>query len=367
MRVAFRADASIEIGTGHVMRCLTLARALREAGASCQFITRDLPGHMGARITAEGFDLTLLPAPQGPAPEGPPLHAAWAGVDWTQDSTETRAALATSPNWLVMDHYAFDTRWQNAACPKDTRLMVIDDLADRKHRCDLLLDQNLGRTDTDYDGLIPEDCTRLTGPRYALLRPEFAQRRAQALAARAHRGLQNLMISMGGIDAVDATSTILTALRAAPLPPDLTISVIMGRNAPALESVRALAQDMPFRTEIAIDVNDMAARMATADLAIGAAGATTWERCCLGLPSLIIETAANQSGIASAMAAAGAGLAPAPLNAPDFAQSLAATIAQAANPERLATMSNAAADICDGTGLNKAAGQLFQTSAKHRR
>lgn len=359
MIVAFRTDASTEIGTGHVMRCLTLARALRGAGASCRFVTRAHPGHMAERMAGEGFDVTLLPAPQGAVPEGPPAHAGWAGVDWAEDGAETRAALENTPDWLVMDHYAFDARWQQAACPAGTRRMVIDDLADRRHECDLLLDQNLGHAARDYDGLIPDRCTRLMGPRHALLRPEFAERRAGALAARADRGLRHLMVSMGGIDGVDATSTVLGALRDALLPTDLRISVIMGAGAPALERVRALAQTMPWPTEVAVDVDDMADRMAAADLAIGAGGGTTWERCCLGLPSIIVETAENQSGIAEAMSRAGAGLAPGALNAPGFARALAEAVAEATDPERLEALSKAAAGICDGEGCEKVAAQLL--------
>lgn len=357
-RIAFRTDASLEIGTGHVMRCLTLARALRGAGAACRFVTRALPGHMGERIAAEGFDVTLLSAPQGEAPEGPPAHAHWAGVDWPTDAAETRAALDDAPDWLVMDHFAFDTRWQRAACPEGTRMMVIDDLADRPHACDLLFDQNLGHEGRDYDGLLPEACTRLMGPHYALLRSEFAERRAEALAAREGRGMRRLMVSMGGIDAPDATSAVLDALRVAPLPEELTIEVIMGGQAPALEKVRGLARDMPWPTEVAVDVDDMAGRMAAADLAIGAGGATTWERCCLGLPTIIIEIAANQAGIAAALSRAGAGLDPGMLNAPGFARRLAEALNEAGDPARLGAMSGTAATICDGEGVSRVLRQM---------
>ncbi len=351
MKIAFRTDASLEIGTGHVMRCLTLARALWGAGATCRFVTRALPGHLGERIADEGFAVTLLPAPGDAASQGPPAHAHWAGVGWAQDAAETRAVLDDAPDWLVMDHYAFDMRWQRQACPEATRLMVIDDLADRPHTCDMLLDQNLGHGAGDYDGLVPETCTRLVGPRYALLRPEFAAARAGALAARAGRGLRHLLISLGGVDRVDATSVVLNALRDTPLPRNLCITVIMGRNAPALERVRALARDMPRPTQVEVDVDDMAARMAAADLAIGSAGSTTWERCALSLPAIIVQIADNQAGIAQALSAAGAALDPGPLHAPEFADRLQVALAEA--PSRLGEMSKKAADICDGAGSDR--------------
>jgi UDP-2,4-diacetamido-2,4,6-trideoxy-beta-L-altropyranose hydrolase len=358
MIYTFRTDASLEIGTGHVMRCLTLARALRETGAVCRFITRALPGHLGDLITDEGFEVTLMPAPQGAAPDGPPRHAHWAGVGWAEDAADTRSAMCEEPDWLVMDHYAFDARWQEVACPPGTRLMVIDDLADRPHTCDLLLDQNLSHEVRDYDGLVPEGCTQLIGPRFALLRPEFAEMRAEALAARAGRGLKRLMVSMGGVDAVDATSAVLAALRDAPLPEGLEITVVMGGRAPALEKVRALARDMPCPTGVVTNVSDMAARMAAADLAIGAGGATTWERCCLGLPSIIVEIADNQAAIVEAMVRAGAGLSPGSLQMLGFAQGLCDALTEASDLVRLADISEAAALICDGDGLARTLSEL---------
>ncbi|MBY8965036.1 UDP-2,4-diacetamido-2,4,6-trideoxy-beta-L-altropyranose hydrolase [Algiphilus sp. NNCM1] len=367
MTIVFRTDSSLEIGTGHVMRCLTLACALRGSGAECRFVTRALPGHLADRMRENGFDVTLLPPPQGTAPQGPTTHANWAGVDWTLDAAETRAALESDrPDWLIVDHYAFDAYWEKAVLTEGTKLMVIDDLADRPHECILLLDQNLGRTASDYDGLVPESCQRLIGPRYALLRPEFAAVRAEALAARAGRSLKHLLISMGGIDGADATSAVLTALRDAALPDDLRITVIMGRNAPALERVRVLAHNMSRPTEVSVDVSDLATRMTAADLGIGAAGTTTWERCSVGLPSIIVQTAENQAGIAQIMEEAGAGLDPGPLRAPNFAQSLQSVLAEASDPARLVELSENAARICDGDGSRRVAAVLLTTDKCHK-
>lgn len=366
MLVVFRADASIEIGTGHVMRCLALAQALRETGASCWFISRALPGHLAGRIEAENFQMTLLPEPTGDAPDGPPKYAWWAGVDWVHDAAETRNILETaSPEWLVMDHYSFGEDWQRTACPSGTKLMVIDDLADRRHAADLLLDQNLGHSAATYDGLIGGTCRLMTGPDFSLLRPEFAAMREHALANRWGRRLRRLLITMGGIDLPDATSAILDALREMRLPEDLHITVIMGSGAPALERVKALAFDYPKPVEILVDVPDMAAHMALADLAISAGGTTTWERCCLGLPSIILETAENQSGIAQAIMQAGAGLDPGSFWAPEFAHNLRSAITKASHTETLRDMSIKAARVCDGMGAKRVAAQLLASARRH--
>tara|TARA_R110002072_G_scaffold79391_2_gene183199 strand:- start:622 stop:1719 length:1098 start_codon:yes stop_codon:yes gene_type:complete len=348
-RVLFRADASVTIGTGHVMRCLTLADALRARGAECCFVTRDLPGHLGAVIAERGFAVSLLPVPFGPAPEGPPVHAAWAGVSWERDLTDTLAVIPPA-DWLVVDHYAFDARWQQGLGDRVGRVMVIDDLADRPHAAALLLDQNLGREAADYDGLLPESCQRLTGPRFALLRPEFAAQRERSLTRRQTPQLAHLMVTMGGTDAIDATSQVLRALKDADLPEALRISVVMGSRAPALERVRALAADMPWPTEVLVDVRDMTALMTDADLAIGAGGSTNWERCCLGLPGIVVETAKNQARSVAAMVDAGAALGTGLLSNPGFVDRLLGAVRHMQNADFRAESSRRAAAICEGDG-----------------
>ncbi len=355
MQVVFRADASVTIGTGHVMRCLTLADMLRTRGAECHFVTRNLPGHLGTIIAQRGFSLSLLDAPTCRAPAGPPDHAGWAGVTWQQDLADTGSVIAEA-DWLVVDHYAFDARWERGLMGKVGRIMVIDDLADRPHVAELLLDQNLGREEQDYDELVPDTCRQLIGPRYALLRPEFAERRPNALERRKNALPSHLLISMGGIDAVDATSTALTALKHAQLPDDLRISVVMGSRAPSLERVHTLAASMPWLTDVLVDVVDMADLMAEADIAIGAGGSTTWERCCLGLPSIIVETAANQSGAVTTMEQAGAALGTGPLADLNFDERLIDVVFRVI--QMPSELSARAADICDGHGARRVADAL---------
>tara|TARA_B100000780_G_scaffold279195_1_gene256361 strand:+ start:3365 stop:4462 length:1098 start_codon:yes stop_codon:yes gene_type:complete len=350
MRVIFRADASVMIGTGHVMRCLTLAEVLRDAGASCAFVIRNHPGHLADQIEARGFDVMLLDPPVGQGGTAPPVHAPWAGVSWQQDAEETRAAMGADADWLVVDHYAFDARWQRAVAELGTRIMVIDDLADRPHEADLLLDQNLGREAGDYDGLVPERCKRLIGPRYALLRPEFAAGRAASLAERLGRPLRHILITMGGTDAIDATSCVLDALRGAELPDDAHLTVVMGNNAPALARVQSLAAQMPWPTEVAVDVADMAGLMAETDVAIGAGGGTTWERCCMGLPSIVIVIAENQTHSASAIEKSGAALTLGSHTEELFYEKLRQSLSQLFCRKHYDEFSAASSLICDGDG-----------------
>ena len=319
MKVAFRTDASLQIGTGHVMRCLTLADALRErAKAQCHFICRAHLGHLAEVIRTKGYSVTLLPTAEGqPAPledtvDGDcpqPAHARWLGVDWQTDSVQTLAALHAESiaDWLIVDHYALDHRWERATRPLYRHLMVIDDLADRDHDCDLLLDQNLGKRASEYATRVPAHCRVLAGTRYALLRPEFARLRPQSLARRRRiTTVKHLLVSFGGVDKDNATGAILAALRPGDLPADCAITVIMGRSAPWLPTVKEQAIQLPWATRVLVDVQNMAPLMAESDLAIGAAGTTSWERCCLGLPAIVVVLADNQRPGADALARANA-------------------------------------------------------------
>lgn len=309
MNIAFRTDASVQIGTGHVMRCLTLADALREQGAECMFICRPHTGHLLDLIAQRGHKAVALPGlpAEVTGASGDTTHAHWLGTDWTHDAADTRQALnAEIVDWLVVDHYALERRWEQALRPNCQRLMVIDDLADRPHDCDLLLDQNLGRTAEDYSDLTPDNATRLIGPQYALLRPEFAQLRSASLARRVQPEFKRLLITMGGVDKDNATGQVLDTLKACPLPEGLEITVVMGPHAPWLQHVQAQARQMPWSTQVLAGVSNMAQLMTVSDLAIGAAGSTSWERCCLGLPTIQLVLADNQREAATALSTMGA-------------------------------------------------------------
>lgn len=304
--IVFRTDAALHIGTGHVMRCLTLAGALAAQGANCRFICREHPGNLLELIRQRGFEAIGLPVMFEQRVEGEsieasqPVHAAWAGADWATDARQCLDAIGdVSTDWIVVDHYALDARWEKAVRPACKELMVIDDLADRSHECDLLLDQNLGRELLDYSALVPDACSALVGPRYALLRADFAALRDYSLARRKSPMLRSILITMGGVDQHDATGEVLDALKTCPLPTECRITVVMGPHAPWLARVREIAEQMPWPTSVVVNVSDMAQLMADSDLAIGAAGSTSWERCCLGLPTLMVVLAENQREAAS--------------------------------------------------------------------
>jgi UDP-2,4-diacetamido-2,4,6-trideoxy-beta-L-altropyranose hydrolase len=352
MHVALRTDASLHIGAGHVMRCLTLADALRERGAQSTFICRPHAGHLLELIQQRGHTAQAL-APADDAYNAPadPSHAKWLGTDWASDAAQTQHALGDQVvDWLVVDHYALDCRWEQAMRPHTRRIMAIDDLADRPHECDLLLDQNLGRQPQDFGGLLSRHTQTLIGPDYALLRPEFAQWRNYSLQRRAQPQLKNLLITMGGVDQANATSEVLTALTRCELPADLTITVVMGTTAPWLAQVHAQAATMPRPTQVLVGVGNMAQLMAESDLCIGAAGGTSWERCCLGLPAIQLVLAANQKEINAALELIGSVL---PVKPETLQAELLSVFEQVTNPAVLCGLSKNAAVVCDGFGAAK--------------
>jgi len=355
-KITFRVDASLQMGTGHVMRCLTLANVLKHQGSDCHFICREHPGNLIGHIRNQGFEVHILPfevptTQQAYNTETGLAHAGWLGATQQQDAAECSTILnQLTTHWLIVDHYALDAYWEMALKPDYQKLMVIDDLADRPHCCDLLLDQTFGRDAKDYAPWTHAASTLLCGSRYSLLRPDFAALREYSLKRREQPQLQHLLITMGGVDKDNATGQILEALIATTLPQECRISVVMGSTAPWLTEIRQLATHMPWPTEVKVGISDMAQLMADSDLAIGAAGATSWERCCLGLPTIMLVLADNQRKIAQTLAQANAVyVLHDPQEITDRLPELLNKLVESATQRT--SMSQAAAKIVDGNGV----------------
>jgi len=307
-KILIRADASVQIGTGHVMRCLTLADELRGRGAEAVFVCREFDGNLCGYIEEKGYVVCRLPVSnvQEQNIESSLKHAAWLGADWQTDAGQVEEIIKdfnTSPDWLVVDHYALDERWEGYLRPYCKKIMVIDDLADRAHDCDLLLDQNFYENlESRYDGLVPTWCKKLLGPKYALLRSEFREARKNLRKRDGH--VKRIMIFFGGSDPTNETAKALEAICMLNRP-DIAVDVVVGSANPNKDKINELCTDM---TNVAYhcQVENIARLMADADLFIGGGGSTTWEMAFMGLPSLIITLADNQADIAKGMGRAGA-------------------------------------------------------------
>lgn len=310
MDIVFRTDSSEEMGSGHVMRCLTLANAFKEKGWRTLFICRDFAGNIGGLVREKGHEVVYLPqSPDGPVGDDRVPHAAWLGTNWQRDASDTVAILQKQfgqpVDWLVVDHYALDVRWEEELRPYTKKIMIIDDLADRHHACDVLLDQNLyDDMERRYDGLVAPETIKFLGPRYALLRPEFYSERQNLR----HRDgtVRWILVFFGGSDVTNETLKALKAIKMLDRP-DIAVDVVVGSANPHKEEIDAFCRDMPQVT-LHCQANHMAKLMARADLAVGAGGTATWERCCVGLPALIIAIANNQVEISRAVHNKGAAL-----------------------------------------------------------
>ncbi|MGZ4161027.1 MAG: UDP-2,4-diacetamido-2,4,6-trideoxy-beta-L-altropyranose hydrolase [Neobacillus sp.] len=300
MNVYIRVDASIEIGTGHVMRCLTLAGKLREQGAIVHFICREHPGHLCDLIKESGFYVLKLPAPQDNR-QIPTItrHTQWLGVPLSVDATQTEELLKNcSIDLLIVDHYSINNEWESILRDLSNKILVIDDLADRKHDCDFLLDQNyFDHYQHRYHSLIPPHCKTFLGPSYILLRKEFYdQLTEQKIRCGA---VKRILIFFGGIDQTNETGKALASFLEMGRN-DIEVDIVVGqsnRYKKELASICSLHDHLHFHCQ----VNNIAEMMCHADLSIGAGGTTTWERCFLGLPSIVLSIADNQEKICEAL------------------------------------------------------------------
>ena len=292
--VIFRTDASLAIGTGHVIRCLTLADRLSIQGVAITFICREHPGNLCELIIQRGFSFIRLPVPsREPLIEKSPTH-----ISWQEDAEQTIAAINSMivrPDCLIVDHYALDRRWENAVRTTVNRIMVIDDLADRVHECDLLLDQNLvEQMRTRYTEKVPTECVALLGPEFALLQPAYADLHDHTPPRKG--AIKRILIFFGGVDVNNLTERALSAFIGLKRP-DIKVDVVITSHNPYTERIRRQVSEHD-NIYLHSDLPTLAPLMALADLAIGAGGSTSWERLCLGLPSLVVTLADNQRAIA---------------------------------------------------------------------
>jgi UDP-2,4-diacetamido-2,4,6-trideoxy-beta-L-altropyranose hydrolase len=311
------------------MRCLTLARALAERGALITFASSAATLDTVPALAGSEFPAITLERPM-----------------------DTDELTAPGRHWdaVVVDHYALDARHEAALRRAAPVVSVIDDLADRTHDCDVLCDPTVGRARADYAALIPPSAVACLGPSFALLRPEFARARPIALAKHAAaRPVERIFVSFGMTDIDGITAWAVRATLDAGL--EAEIAVALDSRAESLPQLKSLAEDDP-RLVLHPDCRDMCTLMADSDIAVGAGGTTSWERCCLGLPTIIMVIAQNQARIARSLARIGA----AELLTDRDAAALAARLRRlAADQAARVAMSRTAGALADGKGAARLA------------
>jgi len=347
MKIIFRADASSNIGTGHLSRCMTLADAFSTRGCQITFICRDLDLLYAAQIRRSGYALLNLTSsiPHTKSSYEQLPHSHWLPVSQIEDAEAILAAIDEEWDLTIVDHYALDTIWEQRIRGKCARILVIDDLADRVHDCDFLLDQNLQpSTRNRYIGLTSSKCEFLIGTQFALLRPEFAR-----WALKNIRCDDRLNIFFGGVDQDGATMLALQSIKSLP---HMQADVIVGNANPSLKMISAMCAPME-RIHLHIQATNMAELFSQARLAVGAGGATSWERCCVGLPALVASLAQNQTQNCSLLELAGVAV-----NLGLFQELSSETLISAIHslikdPGRLDKMGERAKALVDGNGTTK--------------
>ena len=366
-RIIFRCDASLLIGSGHVMRCRTLARELQRRGAKVSFLCRRQPGDL-INLLEQEFSVHALPEQPLAACEGlvgRDLYSSWLGCTQDQDASQCLEVLSSiginDASWIVADHYGLDARWEaqlldgltSSAAP--SKLLVIDDLADRPHHADLLLDQNFfgEATHLRYQELVPPYCRQLLGPYYALLGQEYQQLHPLVPP---RTELQRVLLFFGGVDTLNFTVRALEVLLD-PALADLAVDVVLGLQSPHRQAVAELANRRPHTT-LHGPLPSLAGLIARADLAIGAGGATTWERACLGLPSLVVSIAENQKETSEALDNGGLIFL---LTSIDFESQLKCRLNKLiSDPTLLHMVSSRSLELAAGLGANIACDELLR-------
>lgn len=365
MKVVFRVDSSNRMGTGHLVRCMTLAQALCNWGADIRFICRAHTGSLLGLLYQQGIPVDVLANPDRvPGDADSDNYTAWLGVTQAEDARQTIAALdGESPDWLIVDHYGLSSDWEQRLRSHASNLMVIEDLTNRLHECDLLLNQNYSGDDKRrFRGVGPDTRRLLLGPRYALLRPEYAAHRRN-LRAR-DGGVHRVLIFFGGSDPQNMTRMALEVL-SAPEYCHLEIDIVVGANNPHKKVLKKICSARGHASLYGPRPH-LADLIAESDFAIGAGGTTTWERMCLGLPSVVISLAENQKPACEALADEGLiQHLPGPdIRVSDLADAIAEWIG---NPERLVNSATRSQLLVDGLGAPRVAERVseHQRSGTH--
>lgn len=371
--VAIRTDSSNDIGSGHIMRCLTIANALKNRGYECVFICRSLLANQQVLIKSLNHKLVQLSESKNPAPDNDRSYQGWLGTTQDYDAKETINALTDldkltfNIELIIVDHYSLDKVWEDA-CKKalNVPIFAIDDL-DREHVSDILLDTTFGKTNENYPNLVSDDCNLLIGAEYALLRPDFNEYRQKSLERLDGRfaetyGKLRILIFMGGVDAHNATEWVLKGINSLSSEQDIEIVVLVGGSYRHAASLQSTISNSPIHVELIKDASYVAKLLSGIDLCIGASGSSTWERCCLGVPTINLVLAENQSDIAMILKKAGithdAGIYSPKNDSKKWALSHVKPLLEHESERK--SMSMKARAITDGLGVLKVLSEIFK-------
>ncbi|MDA9943707.1 UDP-2,4-diacetamido-2,4,6-trideoxy-beta-L-altropyranose hydrolase [Paracoccaceae bacterium] len=361
MKLLFRTDVSAKIGTGHLMRCVTIAFEAQRLGWISCFVIRDPEQPTVDLLQSFGIELRILITKHLLQKSEPKrfAHENWLTVSQEIDAQDTLEIMNEfKPDWIIVDHYALDKTWYKIVRKFRSKVFTIDDLGDRELDCDLLLDQNLGASEEKYKHNVPRTCNLLVGPHYALLRDEFKEWRKKSIERRIDIDVRSVLITMGGADVENYTLGVLKELTKSKYAEKCVFKVIIGGNYQYANTLNDFVQSFELKTLISTNVTNMAQIMSESDLCIGAAGSTAWERCCLGLPTITFAIAQNQIDLLNFMTE---NYITSASNLEKICDDFDFLIGED-QKSRLKQLSRNSSAICDGRGVGRVLRQLEQGS-----
>ncbi len=326
----FRVDGSAALGGGHLRRCAVLADRLVRAGWRVAFAGLMNPEIIEVPGAAHGFEIQV--------------------VDQSADGPrKLRNAWPDGCDLLIVDHYQLDQAFESQCRGWAQRILVIDDLANRRHNCDTLVDQTPGRDAREYQNIVSAGCALFMGPEFALLDPRFAV--ARNGFRRDFGAVRRLLVTFGYADLFGLTALALEGILQSGI--EAAVDIVFGFEPPDIARVRELASRLPPESQIHVNTRDMVSMIMRADVAVGAGGVSSLERCCLGLPSLLVTLAENQQGNTDALVRRGAVVAlgcPGDIDPAVIARELRGLFA---DREKREAMGVAAALVTDGSGVER--------------
>ena len=354
-----RADASPVIGTGHFVRCLNLARFLIKRDAEVTFISRSLGGDLNKRLISAGCRVIDLPSQNNSSNQSPDDYATWLGANEREDISQCLSLISDNEEFcIIVDHYGVNEEWLGKAKGSFRKVIVVDDLAERKLDVDLVINQNLGWTARDYEHLVGQETKLLLGPKYALLAENYSIARQKLDRSFKSDAPLRVLVSFGGADIENVTGKVAQVLEEMQTKHNLVVTIVVGPMNPNSNDLHAICQRSRGEIGLIEGVNNLVDAYASHDIAIGAVGGSSWERCCLGLPTIFVPIAENQKSAARKLDSSGAGIL-VDYESDQFGSDLLNALDQMSNLEIREEISQRALDICDGKGVTRLVDELL--------
>ena len=351
-----RVDASPIIGGGHFSRCLSLAQALVNQGSRVYFLCRFIDKQFAKQIFDIDASLLTLPPPKSIMTKSSHSVESWLCTSEEEDIEDCKKLINHDEKFaIIVDHYAIGKKWSTIARKMSDRVVFFDDLANRELDVDFIINQNVGWKPSDYINLVDRKTNLLLGPSYALLANNYSTLREKALTRSLSFDRQlKVLVAFGSSDPDNITCQVVKVLSMLSSKLNIVVTIVIGNLNKNVQEIKMLCSSSKGLVRYIECRNNLAEDYLAHDIVIGGAGVSSLERCCLGVPSIIIPIADNQKHSARVLGEKKVGLIVEKVD-----HSLAVQIKEKLMfVKELSTykeMSNNCMKICDGLGSYRVA------------